>query len=105
MMVWSARAQRSIGCEARVYILGGICHRDWTPEWGLKFRPCLSPLSSRSACAPLVKTDTFRGKMTRRQTPDINDERGAVMSDIFVSYARPDEPQAKHVADALRKRG
>src|SRR5919112_5003254 len=27
------------------------------------------------------------------------------MSDIFVSYARPDEPQAKRVADALRSEG
>src|SRR5215212_940711 len=27
------------------------------------------------------------------------------MSDVFVSYARPDEPQAKQVADALRADG
>ena len=27
------------------------------------------------------------------------------MSDVFISYARPDEPQAKRVADALREQG
>jgi adenylate cyclase len=27
------------------------------------------------------------------------------MADVFVSYARPDEPQAKRVADALRNLG
>jgi len=27
------------------------------------------------------------------------------MSDVFVSYARTDEPQAKRVADALRSLG
>ena len=27
------------------------------------------------------------------------------MADVFVSYARPDEPQAKRVADALRDAG
>jgi hypothetical protein len=27
------------------------------------------------------------------------------MSDIFISYARPDEPQAKRVAEALRSLG
>ena len=27
------------------------------------------------------------------------------MSDVFISYARPDEPQAKRVADALRAAG
>jgi adenylate cyclase len=27
------------------------------------------------------------------------------MADVFVSYARPDEPQAKRVAEALREVG
>lgn len=27
------------------------------------------------------------------------------MSDVFISYARPDEPQAMRVADALRQQG
>ena len=27
------------------------------------------------------------------------------MADVFVSYARPDEPHAKRVADALREQG
>src|SRR3954452_15461364 len=31
--------------------------------------------------------------------------RGAMMSDVFVSYARPDEPQAERVAEMLRAEG
>src|SRR5829696_8135405 len=43
--------------------------------------------------------------MTHPKSPYIQRGRGAWMSDIFVSYARPDELQAKRVADVLRTDG
>ena len=35
----------------------------------------------------------------------MHDTQGASMSDVFVSYARPDEPHAERVAEALRAAG
>src|SRR5207248_1870408 len=44
--------------------------------------------------------------MTTRSSPDIQFDDGDLrMSDVFVSYARPDEPHAKRVADALTAQG
>src|SRR5688572_22978735 len=48
--------------------------------------------------------------MTRWRSPDIqakqgSDGRRSCMADVFISYARPDEAQAKRVANALQRQG
>src|SRR5690242_10367216 len=62
--------------------------------------PLCGPSASgaRAGKGPATPALSLTGRVLLPQRTDS-------MSDVFVSYARPDEPQAKRVADALRSVG